>query len=127
MLAGELHLFPESESSYQQALAIDPKFDFAYFGLGADELHQNHFAAALPYFKKLSEREPKSFIGPLFMSACALSMGHKAEGGGIWKRATVLDPAGSVNWVQLARAARASGPPAGNARGDPASGRVVTR
>lgn len=111
VIAGELHQFAESEGSYREAIVIDPKYGFAHFGIGMDELFQGHYVGAVPHFQKIMELEPKSFVGPLFLSVCAERMAHKQESVEHAKRATVLDPSYDVTWVQLARAEKALGHP----------------
>ena len=111
VLAGELHQFGESEASYKQAVAIDPKYGFAHFGLGADEMFQGRYANAATHFQKITELEPNSYIGWLFVSACAERTGHKQESLVNAKRATALDPSFAATWVQLARAEKALGHP----------------
>jgi tetratricopeptide (TPR) repeat protein len=111
VLAGELHQFGESEASYKQAFTIDPKYSFAHFGFAADELFQGHYAGATSHFQTVTELEPGSFVGWIFLSVCAERTGHKQESVEHAKRATAVDPAQPATWVQLARAEKAVGHP----------------
>jgi len=50
----------EAESEYQQAIAIDPKLDDAYFRLGLLQLQQDRPTAAAKWFSRAVELNPKN-------------------------------------------------------------------
>jgi tetratricopeptide (TPR) repeat protein len=95
--------YPEASAAFRKAIALQPKFSFAYFGLGNVEATQGHFAAAFPNFQKVAELEPKNFAAFFFLSECARRAGRKQESVEYARRSTTLSPAAAPAWLQLAR------------------------
>lgn len=109
MLAFQLRRFDEAADAFRKTIAIQPSVAFPYFGLGAVEFVQGHFAAAVPHLRKSLQLEPKAALSWLFLSACAEKLGRKQESLDYAKRATATGPALPATWIQLARAESAVG------------------
>jgi tetratricopeptide (TPR) repeat protein len=100
-----------ASSNFRQALKERPGYSFAYFGLAAVELEQDHFAAALPHLEQFSKLEPDSTTAWVTLSYCARRLGKNDEAARCARRAIALSPASIDAWIQLARAEKGLGHP----------------
>lgn len=101
--------YGEASSEFRSAIAIEPKYSFAYFNLGIAEFAQNHLAIALQNFQQVVRLEPQAEIAWITSSDCAAKLGRRQESLDYAKRATVVAPRSAIAWLQLARAESALG------------------
>jgi tetratricopeptide (TPR) repeat protein len=102
---------PVASSSFRQALKERPSYSFAYFGLAAVELEQDHFGAALPHLQQFTKLEPNSTIAWVTQSYCARRLGKNDEAARCARSAITLSPSSIDAWIQLARAEKGLGHP----------------
>lgn len=100
-----------ASSNFRQALKERPSYSFAYFGLAAVELEQDHFGAALPHLQQFTKLEPNSTIAWVTQSYCARRLGRNDEAARSARRAITLSPSSADAWIQLARAEKGLGHP----------------
>jgi tetratricopeptide (TPR) repeat protein len=108
-IATEVVRFSEASAAFADAVKVRPKFTYAFLQLGAVEVIQQHFAAAIPHFNKVVELEPKWAIGWVFLSGCTEKLGRRQESLEYAKRAIAVGPDFSGTWLQLAHAENALG------------------
>ena len=65
--------------NFRTLFAIEPKYAFAYFGLGLSEAEQSHYAIALRNFQKVARLEPKAEIAWVASSGCAEKLGKRQD------------------------------------------------
>jgi tetratricopeptide (TPR) repeat protein len=109
LLALQVRRYDEAADAFRRMIAIQPNLVFAYFGLGAVEFTQGHFAAAMPHFRKSLQLDSRTVLSWMYLSACAEKLGHKQEALDYAKRATAANPALPAAWIQLAQAENALG------------------
>jgi superkiller protein 3 len=100
-----------ASSNFRQALKERPSYSFAYFGLAAVELEQDHFGAAMPYLQQFTKLVPDSTTAWVTLSYCARRLGRNDEAARAARRAITLSPSSADAWVQLARAEKGLGHP----------------
>jgi tetratricopeptide (TPR) repeat protein len=109
ILAYVTRQYAVASSNFRQALKERPSYSFAYFGLAAVELDQDHFGAALPYLQQFTKLEPNSTTAWVTLSFCARRLGKNDEAARSARRAIALSPSSVDAWIQLARAERGLG------------------
>lgn len=103
-LALGLRKFSDASSAFHKALAVQPNFALAYFGLGLTDAVQNRMAAAMSDFKQVTRLSPNTDAGWIGMSACAARMGQKRDTLSYAKQATAVAPKSAAAWLQLSKA-----------------------
>ena len=101
--------FAEAGRSLRQSEKLNPSLGGTQLGLAALAAFQQHYAAAIPPLKKLTQLEPTYLFGWLYLSDCCLRVGRNAEAAQYARKATTLAPASADAWMQLARGERAVG------------------
>ena len=108
-VAVQVTRFSEAATAFNQALKVRPNFSYAFLQLGSVEVVQQHFAAAIPYFKKFVALEPNEAIGWVFLSGCNEKLGRGQECLEDAKRGVATGPQYPGTWLQLAHAENALG------------------
>jgi tetratricopeptide (TPR) repeat protein len=101
--------YGEASKALRQSASINSSFSPTQLGLGALEVIQQHYAAAIPPLKKLTQLEPDYIFAWLALSDCCSRVGRKHEAAEYARQATARAPSSANAWVQLARAERGVG------------------
>ena len=105
--------WPEASQAFRTGISIRPDVGGVHLALGASEMIQNHFEAAIPSLRRSSELETSWAVGWLLASECEACLKHWQESVALAKRATATEPSWVFTWLQLARAENRSGSPQG--------------
>src|ERR1051326_9116727 len=99
----------EASTALHRSEKLEPNFAMTQLGLGSVEAMQQHFAAAIPHWKKLTQLEPKYLFGWEALSDCCLRVGRKQEAAEAARKAAAIAPSSASAWLQLARTEREIG------------------
>lgn len=93
-----------ANSAFRRAVALNPNFADAYYGLAASLALRGQFANAMTPLRRGALLEPNNPAFPLALSLCAQKLGHREERVAFARQATQIAPSNLVAWVDLARA-----------------------
>lgn len=101
--------FGEASRALHQSEKLNPSLAVTQLGLASVESIQQHYAAAIPHWKKLTQLEPNYLFGWLSLSDSCLRVGRKQEAAESARKAASIAPSSAEVWLQLARTERAVG------------------
>ncbi len=109
--AMDMEQWPEAAAALRSSIAINANQGIVHLALGAVEMVQKHYAAALPPLEQANKLKPTWALGWLLSSECAAELGHRDESLTFARRATSIEPKWVFAWLQLGRAEHAAGHP----------------
>ena len=109
LVAFVLGQYPEASKALRQSASLNSSFAPTQLGLAALEVVQQHYAAAIPPLKKLTQLQPTYLFAWLALSDCCLRVGRKQEAAEYARKAAAIGPSSAEAWLQLARTEREVG------------------
>lgn len=92
--------FPESREHFQRIIdnySTDAAMGFALFGMGRSLMWERQYAAAIPYFDRVSSEFPGTKDGReglYFLGSCHIRLRHQLDGAKFFEQYTVMYPTG---------------------------------
>jgi tetratricopeptide (TPR) repeat protein len=111
LAAFDAQQWPEASHAFRSAIAVRTDIGVLHLALGASEMVQGHFAAAVPSLRKSGELDSSQAAGWLLASECEARLNHWQESVSLAKRGTAAEPSWVFTWIQLARAQQGAGSP----------------
>ncbi len=109
LIAILMNQFGEASKALRLSASLNSSFSSTQLGLAALEVIQQHYAAAIPYLKRLTQLEPDYLFAWLALSDCCSRAGRKQEAAEYARQAAAKGPSSASAWLQLARAEREVG------------------
>lgn len=96
-------------ASFRESTRVQSNFAYGYLEMGAVEVIQHHYAAAIPHFKKVLPIWHESPLTLVFLSGCEEKIGHREQALEYAKRAVAAESDAPGTWLRLAAAENAMG------------------
>jgi len=109
LIAILMNQYGEASTALRQSARLNSSFSPTQLGLAALEVIQQHYAAAIPPLKRLTQLEPDYLFAWLALSDCCSRVGRKQEAAEYARQATARAPSSADAWLQLAHAEREMG------------------
>jgi tetratricopeptide (TPR) repeat protein len=88
----ELARFEEARSAYRRALALEPDFGLAHYGVGESFLLEGESAQALPHLREALRLQPRDARATTSLGIARLSLGEREGAERLFTLALRLDP-----------------------------------